>query len=123
MPYDLRIVRSREFVRLDAQGHFDVTASRQLLSDLLFACARSRIGRIMLDVRDATADLTVAQLSSLAQAAREVNPPPDEHRIAILTRPEVQFDRATALAGAAQDNGWNIEAFHGFEESFDWLSA
>jgi hypothetical protein len=121
MPYDLRIIRSTEFVRADAAGHFDLAASRALFSDVIWACARSKIGRVMLDVRDATADMTAAQVCALAVVANDVVPPDGEHKIAILARPEVQFDRAAMLAATVKDTGWNLAAFNDFERAFDWI--
>jgi hypothetical protein len=123
MPYDLRIIRSGEFVRADAAGHFDLAASRTLLSDVMWACARSQIGRVMLDVRDATGDMSASQLCALAMVTHEINPPAGEHKIAILTRPELQFDRASFLAATVQGSGWNLAAFHEFERAFEWIIA
>jgi hypothetical protein len=121
MPYDLRIIRSREFVRLDADGHFDLAATHRLFADLLWACTNSKIGRLLLDLRDATSELTSSQLCALAKISRDVSPPPDEHKIAILGRPEVQFDRIQFVAGMAQGQGWNIAVFTEFEQAFEWV--
>lgn len=122
MPYDIRIVRSREFVRLDADGHFDLAATRTLFADLIWTCARSQIGRVLLDLREAKADLTVAQLVSLANVTHDVAPPPLGHRIALLTRAETQFERASLLATTVQEKGWDMTAFHSFEDALAWLS-
>jgi hypothetical protein len=121
MPYDLRIIRSGEFVRADAAGQFDLDATRTLLQDVMWACVRSRIGRVMLDIRDAHSDMTAAQLCALAVVTQDITPPPGQHKIAILTRPELQFDRAALLAGTVQDIGWNLAAFHDFETAFEWI--
>jgi hypothetical protein len=121
MPYDLRIIRSGEFMRADADGHFDLAASRALFLDVILACANCGVGCALLDVRDAVSDMTAAQLCTLADVCRKVSPPGDQHKIAILTRPQLQFDRAAWLATVAGDEGWNITAFHEFENAFEWL--
>lgn len=122
MPYDIRIIRSQEFVCLDAEGHFDLQGSRKFLADAITACSFGQIGRVLLDVRDATADFTTAQVIALANVCREITAPPDEHKIAILTRKDMAFNRATYIAEIAQSEGWNIAAFQEFEHAFTWLS-
>lgn len=122
MPYDIRIIRSREFLRLGAEGHFDLLSTRKLFCDAIWACVRGKIGRVLVDVRDATTDLTAAQLGALANVCREVSPPAEGHKIAILNRPQHPFDRASFLAALAQGQGWNIAAFCEFEKAFEWLS-
>lgn len=120
MSYDLRIVHGLDFVRLDAEGHFDLPATRQIFSDIIWACVRSHIGHVLVDVRDAATDMTAAQVASLALVCNEVSPPPDGHKIAILTR---RLDRAGLLAAEAQEKGWKVEAFYQFEPAFEWLSC
>lgn len=122
MPHDIRIIRIRDFVRLDAAGHYDFQATRQLLSDTIWACVRSQIAHVMLDVREATAvELTAAQLTSLAHVCQEVKPAGGYHAIAIVTGPHERLDRAAFVATAAQREGWNIRAFDDFEAACMWL--
>jgi hypothetical protein len=120
MPYDIRIIRSEEFIRLDAQGIIDLPISQRLMSDAIWACVHSKIGRVLLDLRKATAHLTAAQLAALAEACRTMSLP-HEDRIAILTTPEDEFKRAAFLARCVRDQGWNLAAFSDFEQAFDWL--
>ena len=89
---------------------------------LFRSCANSHIGRVMADLRDATAEMTASQIGGLANVCREVSPPPDEHKLALLVRPEVQFQRASVVAVLAKDHGWNIEVFAEFEPCFEWLN-
>jgi hypothetical protein len=107
---------------MDAEGHFDLNATRKIFQDVIWASAHARVGRILIDVRDATTTITAAQLGTLADVCREISPPDEEHKIAILNRPRDETDRALLLAGMAQDAGWNIAAFRDFERAFDWLS-
>jgi len=122
MPHDIRIIQSRDIVRLDADGHFDMPATRRMFSDLMWACVNSHIGRVMADLRDATAEITTSQIAGLANVCREVSPAPEEHKLALLVRPEVQCHRASLVAVLAKDQGWNIEVFAEFEPCFDWLN-
>lgn len=95
-----------------------------LLSDAIWACVHGKVGRVLIDVRAASGtSLTTTQLAMLASVCQQVSPPPDVHRIAILNRPKDEFDRAAFLASAAQDAGWNIQAFRDFEVAFQWLAG
>lgn len=124
MPYNIRIIPAREFLRLDAEGHLDLQTSRKLLSDAIWTCLRSKVGRVLIDVREvATTDMTAAHLCSLADVCREVSAPNEQDKIAILNRPKDEFNRAEFLASMAQGAGWNIMAFQDFEAAFDWLMS
>lgn len=123
MPYDIRIISSTEFLRLDAQGHLDLAASRQMLYDTLWACTNRSIGRVLIDTRQATTDMTAAQVTTLADTCRQVTAPADQHKIAILNRPVDEFDRAAVVAEAAEEQGWNVRTFRTFESAFQWLAC
>lgn len=123
MPYDIRIIRGREFLRLDAYGQVDLESSRILLGDAIWACVHGKVGRVLIDVREAMGTtLTVPQLAMLAGVCQQISPPPDVHKIAILNRPKDDFDRAAFLAAEAQQVGWNLRAFRDFEAAFNWLA-
>ena len=121
MPHSLQIIQSKDFVRLDAEGRYNVDETRRLFSDAIWACVHSRIGCILIDVRDAYSEMTATQIGALANVCREIAVDKREHRIAILTEPQFQFDRACILVDAVDGLGWNIAAFHNFEEAFNWL--
>jgi hypothetical protein len=123
MPYAIRIISSRDFLQLDAEGHFDLPMTQRLLCDAMWACVRSGIGRVLIDVRDATTDLTAAQLCSLADVCNQVSHPPGDYRIALLRKHKPEFDRAAFLAAMVKDQGWNIAAFQDFETAFHWLNC
>ena len=122
MHYDFRLIRGRDFLRLDAQGHFDMLETRRMLLDVMWTCARSGVGRVLLDVRDASTNLTAAQVLGLASICQEVSPTTDDHKIAILNRPSDDLDRAAILADAAEEHGWNIGVFREFEPMFKWIA-
>jgi hypothetical protein len=123
MPFAVHVIRGRDFVRLDATGHIDMASSRALLSDAIWVCVRSKVGRVLIDVREATStEITVAQIGLLVDVCRQIAPADDVHRIAILNRPIDDYDRAELLAAAARQEGWNIQAFRNFEDAFLWLS-
>jgi hypothetical protein len=73
-------------------------------------------------VREATCDLTAAQIASLAAACEQATPP-GEHRVALLNAPKDDFDRAAYVASLSHAEGWNTRAFRSFEEAFEWLNS
>jgi hypothetical protein len=121
MFYDIRMISAKDFIRLDAEGKFDLAATQHMLRDAMWACFNSSVGRVLLDIREASADMSVAQVVSLAAICGEIMPGMKDHKIAILNRPKDELDRAQILASMAAQHQWNIRAFREFEEAFDWL--
>jgi hypothetical protein len=121
MVYDIRMISAKDFIRLDAEGRFDLPATQRMFRDTMWACVNSKIGRVLLDIRDASADMTVAQVVSLAAICGEITPTMKDHKIAILNRPKDELDRAQIVASVAAQHHWNIRAFRDFEQAFDWL--
>jgi hypothetical protein len=123
MPYDMRIISSTDFLRLDAEGHLDMSASRRLLADVMWVSVQSGIRHILIDVREATCEMTAAQLATLAEACRDLRPTGPEYRVALLNRPKDHFDRAALAASWDQAEGRNTKAFRSFEDAFNWLTS
>src|SRR5262249_28067505 len=72
MPVELQIIRAADFIRMGGQGKFDLAASCAALADLAEACRRRGIDRALLDARNATADLTPAELAALVNVFHEI---------------------------------------------------
>ena len=120
MPYDIRVVPGRDFLRLDANGRVNLDQSRQILSDIARECAASGTTRILLDTRQAESTMTEKDLYLLASAFGELGFQ-YHHRLAILHRP-MNFDRAEFFAMCARTRGWQVDAFGSFEDAFNWLN-
>jgi hypothetical protein len=125
MPFELQIIRAREFIRLGAHGKFDLKASKAVLAELATACRKRGINQALLDVR------------ALHPGAKPVFSPDDlvvmvntfheigftrRHRLAVLYSSDPHH-RARLFAFIAKLRGWRVQAFDSFEEAITWLSG
>lgn len=132
MPFNLQIIRTSDFIRLNGKGEYDQEETRQALCNIAKACMRRGISRALLDIRDASSDMQLSDLHQLAQAFKEMGFQRNQ-RLAILYRSQASghigffslrpADRATFFAMCASEDGWNVKAFDGFEAAVEWLGA
>lgn len=120
MPTELQIYRANEFIRIGAQGEFDLEASRAALAGLAKACQVRQINRGLLDVRDVKSDLSPAELAALVRTFEEIGFTA-EHRLALLHRGDPEY-RARTFALIGRMKGWQVQAFDSFEHAMVWLS-
>jgi hypothetical protein len=122
MPYNLHIVKTSDFIRLNAKGETDVKHSHDVLAGLAEACFRHGVTCALLDVRDMKKNsLKLTDLHTLAMAFREMGFR-EKHKLAVLHRLD-GGERAELFAMFASDRGWNVQAFGNYEEAVDWFSA
>src|SRR6188472_3935192 len=121
MAYDVRVIPIREFMKTDIAGEIDLNASRGMLSELMEACKRQKMTRILIDCREASSHSTVLDVWTLARDLGALGVTP-ENRLAVLTRPKDNFDRAAFLELCATNRGYQLRAFREFEEAFAWLT-
>ncbi len=121
MPYNVHIVKTNDFIRLDAHGQTDVKRSRKVLEGLAKSCVASSVDCALLDVRDLKSSLKLTDLLDLAKAFREMGFR-DKHRLAVLHRYD-GGDRAEIFAVFAFERGWNVQSFGDYEEAIEWFSS
>jgi hypothetical protein len=124
MPLELQIIRFGEFVKMDADGHLDLAASREILRQLAGACRKRGVHQALLDLREvrpsATPMLTPDDLASLVNTFHEVGFS-QEQRLAVLYASDPHFGaRLFALIGNLR--GWNVKATDSFEDALLWLA-
>jgi hypothetical protein len=132
MSFNLRIIRTSDFIRLNGNGEYDREQTRAALRDVATTCALCGIDRALLDIRTAHSDMTMADLRELAAGFREMGFR-KHHRMAILHRSRsgerVEFfslepgERAAFFAMCASQSGWNVQAFDDFEHAMEWLGS
>ena len=124
MPLELQIIRASEFIRVGAQGHLDLAASREILRLLAGACWRRGIDRALLDLRalhpGPVPRLTPGDLAALVKAFCEMGFS-DKLRLALLYSADPHH-RARQFAFMTTLRGWNVKASKDFEEALLWLS-
>ncbi len=125
MPLELQIIRANEFIRLGAQGHFDLTASKAALAELAAACRKRGIHQALMDLRALRPMpkpvFSPADLIELVNTFREVGFT-HEQRLAILYQSDPHH-RARLFAFLSIVRGWNVQAFGDFEQALTWLSG
>jgi hypothetical protein len=125
MPLELQVIRASDFVRLSAEGHFDLAASKAVLAELAGACHKRGIGRAMLDLRalhfGPTPVFSPTDLAKLVATFREIGFTHAE-KLAVLYSSD-PFHRARMFAFISKLRGWQVAAFGNFEEALVWLSA
>jgi hypothetical protein len=120
MPYNVQIIKSQDFVRLDAHGQPDLERSRHALVAIAAMSRQSGVDRALIDVRNSHGQLTTKDLYLLASAFSEIGFPSD-FRLAVLHRFS-GGDKAETFAMFAKQRGWNVQSFADFEEAFEWIN-
>jgi hypothetical protein len=126
MPLELEIIRATEFVRMGAQGKFDLAASKSALATLAEACRKRGIDQAVVDLRATQSGpnpvLTPADLAELVRIFPDVGFDRRRLRLAILYRSD-PHKRARLFAFLSTLHGWSVSAFGDFEAAVLWLSG
>jgi hypothetical protein len=120
MASDIRVIHVRDFIRATVSGKFDLKSSEEALKRIANEASTSPDVDILIDVREAPANLTLAQLTQLVEEFHRLRVGAG-HKTAVLTAKE-RFDNAHFFAVTARGRGRNVQAFISFEEAFDWLT-
>lgn len=124
MPMQLEIIRATEFVRVGAQGQFDLAASKAALATVAAACRKRGIQHAVMDLRALRPGpkpvFTPADLAELVSTFREIGFTGRE-RLAILYHSD-PHRRARLFAFLSTMHGYAVRAFGDFEEALLWLS-
>ena len=125
MPLELQIIRASEFIRLGAQGHFDLAASKAALAELAGACRKRGLNQALLDLRALHPGpkpvFSPADLIALVNTFPEIGFTHQE-RLAILYHSDPHH-RARLFAFLSTVRGWSVRAFDNFEGALHWLSS
>jgi hypothetical protein len=124
MPLQLEIIRATEFIRVGAQGRFDLAASKAALATLASACQKRGLQHAVIDLRALQPGpkpvFSRMDLSELVNTFPEVGFT-RRLRLAILYKSD-PHRRARMFAFLSALHGWNVRAFGEFEEALLWLS-
>lgn len=125
MPQELQIIRASEFIRMGAQGHFDLPASKAALAELAAACRKRGIDQALMDLRALHPGpkpvFSPADLAELVGTFRQIGFT-HRQRLAILYHSD-PHRRARLFAFLSTMHGWNVRAFGDFEQALLWLSG
>jgi hypothetical protein len=125
MPLELQIIRAHEFIRLGAQGHFDLASSKIALAELARACRERGINQAMMDLRALRPGpkpvFTPADVAALVSTFQEVGFT-QKSRLAVLYHSD-PHKRARLFAFLGTMHGWSVRAFGDFADALAWLSS
>ena len=113
MPYNLKIVPSREFIRTNANGEFDLEGTKELFLSVFSKMKDADVSEVVLDVREAYSKMTAFDLYQLLPILNRVGNK-GNWKIAIIYRPKDDFDRAKFFELCAQNRGYQVGAFQIF---------
>ena len=120
----LEIIRPAEFIRVGAQGRFDLAASKTALAIVAAACRKRGIQHAVLDLRTLQPGpkpvFTTADLAELVNTFPEVGFT-RRLRLAILYRSD-PHKRARLFAFLSTLHGWSVRALGDLEQALLWFS-
>ena len=122
MDLNIRVIHSRDFLKVTPTGEIDLETSKQALLNLASENSAPRQYDILVDARHTTGYLKLAEISELVNEMIERR---DSFRskLAILARPGLEFDHAKFMELYASNRGFQVAAFTDFEEAINWLMA
>jgi hypothetical protein len=120
MDLNIRLIHSRDFIKLTPTGELDLKASKRLLLEIARENASPGQYDILIDHRQATAHLSLTDVTELVQVMIE-HRESFRSRLAILTRPEATLELAKFLVLYAGNRGFRVRAFRDFEDAMNWL--
>jgi hypothetical protein len=124
MSLQVEIIRATEFIRVGAEGQFDLAASKEALASVATACRKRGIQNAVLDLRALLPGpkpvFTTADLVELVNTFPGVGFT-RRLRLAILYRSD-PHKRARLFAFLGMLRGWSVQAFGDFEHALLWLS-
>lgn len=121
MPFDIRVVTTRDFLRSSRNGEIDMESSRKLLSDIVRECSKSVRHHVLIDWRQPeVAPLAVSDLFEVA-ADLGVAGLRDGHKVASLhgTEDELNLGRYFEMFAAA--HGFAFQSFTDPSAALAWL--
>jgi hypothetical protein len=121
MPVEVRIIIVPDFLRVDAGGTLDLDQSRSLLQKIAGECKKCGTDRVLADLREVSRGPNIVDLYWLVDSFSDIGFGP-EVRLAILYINQ-GLGQAQFFTDTAQNRGFQVELFEGFELAFEWLTA
>jgi len=124
MPLELQLIRANEFIRVNAEGHFDLDTSKLALAKIARACRKRGVERAMIDLRKLPPlpkpRLTRTDLAALVNVFPYLGFS-NRNRLALLYSSD-PHGRARLFAFMTAMHGWQVRSFTSFEDAMLWLS-
>jgi hypothetical protein len=122
MDLNLRIIQARDFLKVTPTGEVELEKSKQTLLRLASMNAEPSQYDILIDTRQKTGYLTLADIAELVDLMIE-HRESFRSKLAILARPGLGFDHAKFMELYATNRGFHVAAFADFEDAINWLTS
>ena len=119
MPTNIKIIHTQDFIRAKPDGVLDLSASRDLLKDLIAEFDTAGKYHVLVDTRGADVRLSITSIYELGIAIA-AEPALAREKIALLVPPEEKVD-AGFFENVSRNRGANLRAFTDFETAITWL--
>lgn len=119
MPVDIKVIRTRDFIKSTSKGVLDLASSKQALVDIISEIKQPGEYEVLVDTREAESGLSVADIFELGITLANQFPL-RRSKIGLLT-PMSEADNAIFFETVARNRGVNIRAFTDFEQAITWL--
>lgn len=117
MPTNIKIIHTQDFIRAKPDGVLDLTASRNLLKDLVTESETAGKYHVLVDTRGADVRLSTTDIFNLGVAVAAASA---RDKVALLVPPGEQVN-ASFLETVSYNRGANLRAFTDFETAITWL--
>ena len=122
MPFDVRVVTTRDFLRVSRTGELDLEASRKLLADIVRDCGQNVHHHVLIDWRQQNeGPLAVSDLFEVAADLERVGLQPG-HKVASLHRTEDELNLGRYFEVFAASHGFAFQFFTDPTAALAWLA-
>lgn len=119
MPTNIQIIHTQDFIRTAPNGALDLTASRDLLKDLVTQFDTAGQYHVLVDTRGAEVRLSIINIFELG-VALAAEPALARQKVAILVPFEAK-GKAEFFETVGINRGANLKVFTDFETAITWL--
>ena len=119
MPVNIKVIRTKDFLRTTVTGVLNFAVSKQALLDIASAIERPGEYEILLDTREAQTVLSVVDIFELGEALID-HTSLRRSKIALLT-PMNDATQAVFFETVTANQGVRARVFTDFEQAITWL--
>jgi hypothetical protein len=112
----------RDFVKTDIRGVVDLDLSRTVLRELAGLARNRHVPRILVDLRESVAGMTIADAIDLVADLPGLGVSPDTRIAVVMPDDGERLKRGLYVQALASGKGYEIRPFLDFAAAAEWLS-
>lgn len=123
MPTDIRVIKIKEFIKVDPSGAINFPRAMEILQHIVQSCEGSNMN-ILLDLRHTMRPhmLSDHQIWSLVEHGMKGFPETFRNKFALVDIKSVDYDREDFFVHCANAKEFPTKLFHTLEGAIDWLA-